>query len=610
MKLIWHVIRKDLRAERWGLALWAALYLAQVALGVWLVAFRERTNGREPNQFPEMVGPQLYVAALVALQLLLTYFLTIRFIRSDAWLGNAFWRTRPISAWMMYGAKLIGSAAVLGGGPVLLLLPWWLWAGVSAVDLGWLAVETVGFQLLVIAVGFLIGALASDWGRIVLWSILFGVMTMTWLGTVITVTPIPVMGLGQATAADLFTSRVWQATVVTVPCLLAIGAYMAVSRRLVRSLLLVVAWVGLIFLIGQFSPWQVFPQPRAEPEQAVPSLARERIRLSLNGGKLLPLPARPAGAEDEPMLQVYFTAEDVPSGHAVQVFSTLHEWRWPGGSTIRRWGQAVSFHGRSEEEIRRVIGGAALVIPPLDAETKRWHAERQRQIDARLRERGMPPRAAHPSPSRPAVQPGERTSEVLNVYTRLPRSIQARLLKEPALYTGQIGLSVAPVELQRDLPLDRASQWRGPAGSVRLRPLVAASNEVRFLFARLVPAYRSSGLWLAGTTARSQEYMRSLSSTELYVWNYVQGDLMSVGRISTVKNTLYSAGIRITMDGIVVRGRQVIRDGQWTEVDPQWTKHSSLFIASYAESEPWFVTVGPVPFRLQEPSPAQAPVTP
>lgn len=607
MKLIWHVIRKDLRAERWGLTLWAALYLAQIGLGVWLVAFKEVADPDAPRISQELVVPQLYSMALVALQALTTYFLTIRFIRADAWLGDAFWRTRPLAAWTMFGAKLTGAVVTLGFGAVLLLSPWWVWAGVAPGDLPWLAVETLGYQILIIAFGFLLGALASDWGRVVLWTIMLMVGMFVWIGAAQMASNLALGGAAQVSFADLLAGRMWQAAVLTVPCLLAIAAHQAVTRRLVRSLLLVAAWGGLMFGLGQQLPWLARLEPSAvkRSEGVVDVGAATQVALR-SGVTALPYP-RSNLTRDEGWVQVPLVVRGVPAGYAVRVRQIQHEWRWAGGPVVERYGSGASIQGSRLDRIARLIGGSALNPPPLDAETLRWQEAQQRQVEARRRERGLPAGVSVPR-ARP-VESGDESSITLTEHVLLPRSILARLREQPAEYVATLRLGYARLELKQDLPLDRSSQWESRDGRIRLQPVETMASEPRFRTLRLAPAYWSTGLWNKGTPALAFNRRRDFARTEIYLLNPSEGGLVNA-QFSSRASPCFIAGIQIDAGEFTLRGRKVVRNGVWTDADPHWKDHSSLVFVTYAEEGYRDHVVGPTSYQLEPLSTEAGTVTP
>src|SRR4051812_41175621 len=114
MKLIWHLVRKDLRRHRWSLLFWALLFVAQECFGIVMLQVNNPTL--------EMAGwLQQGSWLLVFLQFVTGYVLVAQFVLDDELTGTRmFWLTRPLSTRRLLAAKTLGillSFAVL---PVLL----------------------------------------------------------------------------------------------------------------------------------------------------------------------------------------------------------------------------------------------------------------------------------------------------------------------------------------------------------------------------------------------------------------------------------------------------------------------------------------------------------
>jgi hypothetical protein len=174
MKLILHHALKDLRAQRWLLALWAAALAATCVVEAFKldVAF----TGPAPLPMPwtlQSRAPTVpFVHVLYALALtrvVLTWVLAIRFVHADPAEGtDAFWLTRPLSRHTLLAAK-----AVLIGG-LLLLLPGLVavfvfvmngvpWTRLPAAALQWMLVDALFLVPLT-----LLATLTRDLARMVL----------------------------------------------------------------------------------------------------------------------------------------------------------------------------------------------------------------------------------------------------------------------------------------------------------------------------------------------------------------------------------------------------------------------------------------------------------
>jgi hypothetical protein len=123
MKLILHHALKDLRAQRWLVALWAVVLAATCLIEA--LKLDLAFTGPAPLPMPwtlqskAPVVPLVYVLFALALaRVLLAWVLAIRFVHADPAEGtDAFWLTRPLSCRTLLAAK----AALIGG--LLLLLP-------------------------------------------------------------------------------------------------------------------------------------------------------------------------------------------------------------------------------------------------------------------------------------------------------------------------------------------------------------------------------------------------------------------------------------------------------------------------------------------------------
>jgi ABC-type transport system involved in multi-copper enzyme maturation permease subunit len=174
VSLILHHALKDLRAQRWLLALWAAVLAATCLIEAFKldVAF----SGPAALPMPWTVQskaptvPVVYVLFALALaRVVLTWVLAIRFVHADPAEGtNAFWFTRPLSRHALLAAKAL---LIVG---LLLLLP-----GLAAVSVfvmngvPWTALPAAALQWMLLDALFLLpltllATLTRDLARMVL----------------------------------------------------------------------------------------------------------------------------------------------------------------------------------------------------------------------------------------------------------------------------------------------------------------------------------------------------------------------------------------------------------------------------------------------------------
>jgi hypothetical protein len=121
VNLIWHIVRKDARRLWLSLAAWLGLMLVQHGL-----EWRLLHGVDEPAGWRR--GLESLIILIFVVRVLVAYLLAAGLVLEDPAGGTtAFWMTRPISGLRMLAAKL------LGGGVILVLLPWF-------VDVLWWAV--------------------------------------------------------------------------------------------------------------------------------------------------------------------------------------------------------------------------------------------------------------------------------------------------------------------------------------------------------------------------------------------------------------------------------------------------------------------------------------
>jgi hypothetical protein len=145
MRLIWHMVRKDLRTLRFAAVLLAVAVATKLAVGFWML--------RDPASAQRTLFDQILVMANVAigLEMAVTWIATALLVRSDTPIGTtAFWMSRPISGGRLLAAKLFAAGVVFAGVPVLVTLPWWLMNGFGLREVWLAALETALWQTLVV----------------------------------------------------------------------------------------------------------------------------------------------------------------------------------------------------------------------------------------------------------------------------------------------------------------------------------------------------------------------------------------------------------------------------------------------------------------------------
>ncbi len=140
MKLVWHIIWKDLRRMRWLLVLWSGVILLQYA--AWRAGAGDLKVGTA-------LGVSDLVVALWVLHLVIAWLLVPQVLQDDALRDpGAAWQTRPISRGRLLAAKLGGVVLMLCLWPSVLTVPWWMEFGFGAGEIvRAVAVNTVGMTL-------------------------------------------------------------------------------------------------------------------------------------------------------------------------------------------------------------------------------------------------------------------------------------------------------------------------------------------------------------------------------------------------------------------------------------------------------------------------------
>jgi hypothetical protein len=133
VRLVWHIVRKDLRRFAWPVAAWLAL------LAIPTLVFRFKSfaiDGHVASSIATTVTlATIWSRLLAVVQVLLGYVIASSLVLEDPLVGtNGFWTTRPISNGRLLAAKLAGAVALFGLLPMAVLTPIWLASGFNVVD--------------------------------------------------------------------------------------------------------------------------------------------------------------------------------------------------------------------------------------------------------------------------------------------------------------------------------------------------------------------------------------------------------------------------------------------------------------------------------------------
>jgi hypothetical protein len=334
MKLIWHIVKKDLRRLWLPVALWALLVAAQIGVGMNLLLSQ---GTADVEWFTQM---SVYSVMLLTLDLLFAYVLVAALVQDDSLVGtNLFWRTRPISGRRLLGAKLLAAAIMFGALPTLIWLPWWLSCGYGWREVAGAIPEILGEHAVAVMAGLLVAVLTDTLGRFLGWTIILAATVAT-LG----------MDLFSATEVDsmrgmnvgLFETRAILAFAVL---MLAIGTVVNrqfLHQRAARAFGLAAGGFGVATLICTFWPWDLSPlwwpavgmPPQSEQSQALAN----QVTITFDQARFWQNP----NERFESPLAVGLSVKGVPAGLGLSSrYYATQTWRSANGAIAARsypWG--------------------------------------------------------------------------------------------------------------------------------------------------------------------------------------------------------------------------------------------------------------------------------
>jgi hypothetical protein len=570
MKLTWHIIKNDVVRDRWAVLLWAALIVARVAIG--LVLLRDAGADREWIRWMEIAN-----GALTALGSLVGYVLVARLVLADPLLGtDMFWATRPITRGRLLAAKVGGALLVYGLLPVALMMPWWIWCGFDARGIFWTAVDTFGWQLLMIAPALLIASMTNEISRVLLWTVLLGIAVMLWVSVL--------AGLFQNRLGDpsrefvgLGYTRFWLSCLLFIVFSLVVTSHQYLTRRVFRSGVLTAVTAGVVVAIGLFLRADVsqtltgLPLPASAPE------VQESLEaVTIEVGTAMPneTPRNRRNDDINLVTEVYFRG--MPGNMAVISGTSRQVWRWPAGTEIARWSYVGNGPLPSESLLRSTYKLAPL---PPDPETEQVVAERRRKaieqqaafwaakgqtVPGQMRRKMVPPSL-----------PGSRNL----IHSTVPKALVTRGQAEPPAYEALLRcLATEPVILT-EMPLQVGAQ--GGRNSQRARLLWIGESphpEAALSILVTVPRIQTSGLWMVSEVVRD---LRDSLRGEVWSVNRTSGELLMHGNYSLRSTrTVNIAGVLMSWNHPNFRAGLIFRDGKLLPRDPQWAEHTTLVLVA------------------------------
>lgn len=585
MKIIWHIIWKDIRRDLRALLLWALLFLGQLVVGV---------VARNPGEMGQdyFIQLQLGSMGLVWLQVIMGYILVARWVQADVLIGTtAFWSTRPVSAARLLVAKGIGALLAFGLLPVLLLLPWWLYCGFGVRDVAWGAIDVFGWQLLMIAPAFLVASLTDDLGRVLLWTLLLLIGLISWI--VLLQSSLGSFGFAagrnEVTGGVMYT-RLWLSAVVFVAGAVVVATHQYLTRRFVRSVLGVVACLGLVAatglgclmdLSGAIATWD---ESAVEPTPGL--VDRLSIQVEPAAGWRVPNPPKGRIAKEDARLRVLLRVHGLPDGLNLGVKSSEHTWTWPDGIKLRRDGWFTEIQVGKSQFLRRSL---ALPVPEADPETEQWRRDAQKKIAERQLARGYVNEWQ-------ARMPVDRFG-LLVIQHNIPNSIFAKMQAEPPAYRVDLQCLVFRSELLAEVPLRHGARASGGSDTFHFRQLGKAEEGL----ISTQPALTQSGLWFSAGISDHYRGLRQRRS--ILVVNRVTGDIEEEwGQWRRGTLQMMIAGVAVSWSKYALKAPIVIRDGQEVSKDPQWREHSILAVVVDREAGRFEREVSTNRFELNSPS--------
>lgn len=307
MKLIWHLVRKDLHRLRWPVAALGLLIVAKAVFYAVVAGLLGEPNIGWLNRLQK--GPEALLCGLM--EPLIAYFLVGWLVFEDSPAGkDAHWITRPISGGQLFLAKAAGAGLMFVFLPVALTIPWWLAAGFEPSEIVLAAVELTILRSVLVAMGLACASLTDGFPRFTLWSLVgFGVFAM---GQVIFLSERPEIGFSRWV--------VWCVGGGLGAVMLA--GHQFVTRRQRKSLALAAIGIVLVVGWGGFWHWDLASVGGFAPTSA--STDDSRVCLEIVQ------PAHYHVFLKQPYARLNFKISGVPSATVAANITGTGEWSFKG----------------------------------------------------------------------------------------------------------------------------------------------------------------------------------------------------------------------------------------------------------------------------------------
>lgn len=546
MKLIWHIVLKDLARLRLWLALWVTLFVLQVGLGFGLL-YGDGTNLDWP------IWLQLASAALVLLQVVTGLIALCHLVHEDRVVGTDMgWRTRPVSPARLLAAKFLGAGLGFALLPVVIMVPWWLVCGFEWPELWRAALSAIGWQVLIIIPAFWLASLTDTIGRFLLW-LLVGVIALI---TVMLTLVFP----GSPTDPALTLSRIWAAVVIALGTGLGVTVHRFITRRFITSVVFSLVGLSAAIVVLVFWPWAGWSGSATRPPESAGTMPTDAITMTL--GQADAGTARAKDSTNDVLVRFGFT--DVPATAGIVGRSVDHTWTWPDGLVVARkdrFGPDWSLNGLPP----RLGPSLGLPEPVPDPETEAW----LRQVHS-ARPRGHPPAAVS-------------DRRIRWVRSILPASVVQRIGREQPRYAARVEAVLTRVEPLFEFPLADRSVHRREGQTLRVTEVQPVGADwVEMTSVITTPAWqagwRQSTNRLIGTLRvdpNNSPFDLTPVDTPLVV-NRTTGEIcLPNGRGRSVAQI---CGVTISWSRIRALAPKVRRGDAWVVRDPDWFSGVNLCI--------------------------------
>ena len=559
MRLMWHIVLKDLVRLRWQLVAWLVILGAKYAIGcavIWVGPFAGDTH----KNF------EIVLAALRASEVIVTFVLTALLVQGDALVGSRqFWVTRPIAGARLLGAKIFGVCLLLIVPPLVLALPWWWVCGFGGSLLAAAAAEMIAWQLLAVVPAFLVASLTDTLGRFLMWSVI-----VIWLAVMAPFYTQWAWTKWEGGRVEGLTASTTERMMVVSAAMLVVAALVValqyLTRRWVRSVIVLTS--GGLVAVGCGALW-VRPFAAVRARRNVPP---EWNAARAAGVKLewVEVSADKGGAQSTAegvYVRSRMRASGIPDGLWLTGGTGKASWRWRDGFEHGDDCWVYNYNTWSDR------GKAARLLfgwgePGKDEETERW-------------KRDHPPRVRPQSSSAPLNY---------SVYTsmRVPGTTAERMRREPSRFRLETSFQLMQPQLLLETALHPGPWMTHGAYGVRLARVwpVAIDATHEDPSARHIAVIESGPALFTDLWYEFLRVFPALESRGRRSWSSGDGPSFAVNRkygMGDIYTESRSASLRISSVELVARTwrvwvPKVVREGKWVLEHPDWFDEAKLVI--------------------------------